>query len=65
MEEKDENHIGETIDLEAVMAAYRALLTDQLIAESILLTSDPETAPRLAGAAVFGFSRSTQLRPTG
>jgi hypothetical protein len=51
-------------DLEAVMAAYRALPTDQLVADSIVLTSDPETGPRLAGAAVFGFTRSGQYIDT-
>jgi hypothetical protein len=45
-------------ELAAVMAAYRALPTEQLIAEAILLTHGPEMGPRLAGAVVMGFTRS-------
>ncbi len=64
MENESGNSAGETTDLEAVMAKYRALPTDDLIAESILYTNDPETGPRLAGAAVLGFTRSGQYVDT-
>lgn len=55
---------GKTNDLDAVMAAFSALPTEQLVAESLILANDSESGLRLAGAAVFGFSRSGQYIDT-
>lgn len=64
MDNQDGSRASKTSEVDAVMEAYRALPTDQLIADSIILTNDPETGPRLAGAAVFGFTRSGQYIDT-
>lgn len=59
-----EDSVSYTSDLGAVMAAYRSLPTEDLVAETLLLTSDSKTGPRLAGAATLGFTRSRQYLDT-
>jgi hypothetical protein len=58
------NDTSDENDLPELIEAYRALPTDQLVAESILLTCDPVAGPRLAGAAVLGFTRAGQYVDT-
>ncbi len=60
MDQDRGNPDGTTHELDAVLAAFRSLPTDQLIAETLLLTNDSDIGPRLAGAATFGFTRSGQ-----